>query len=399
MKLAAKQFLFVLAVTVVLLVGVGIVLSGVLSMLYGENTTKQFKVALAGDTDDPYMQWALVALQSVDEERFSVAIVEMPEAEAQAALEKGEISAYAILPQDFMENALAGDVMPVTYVTSAGLEGASGLLKREITDIVTNIVVQAQKGTFGLEAALEDHAPDVDPDMPMTDLTLEYTNLIFHRDMLYSVEELGISDHLSTRDYYLCAITVILLVLMGIPFAAVYIKKNYALSRLLLSRGCPAGKQLLCEFGAYLLSMLVLMVVVLLVGAGILVRIPSIAADELPSIWAMAVRMLPVIVMLTAMNMLMFTCCDNLVSGLLLHFFTAIGLCYISGCIYPVYAFPKALWPVAEWLPTGLARSHLATGFSENASLPSFVGLLVYAIGFYGITLLLRVRKTVVARG
>lgn len=398
MKLAAKQFPFVLTVTVVLLVGMSILLSGVLSVLYDDNTTKQYTVGITGDTDNAYMQWGLAALQSLDEDRFSIAVAEMTEDEARRALEKGEISAYVILPEDFMENALVGDMTPITYVTSAGMGGVADLLKKEITYIVTDMVVQSQKGAFGLEEAMRDHQVEQDVYDHMTALSLQYTDLIFHRDALYSVRELGISDGLSTRDYYLCAAAVILLVLMGIPFAVVYTRKDHALSRLLLSRGCPVGKQLFYEFLAYFVSMLVLVAVVLLVGGALLKHILPPQSGTLPALRSVAVRMLPVTVMLTAMNMLIFACCDNLVSGLLLHFFAAIGMCYVSGCIYPVYAFPKALWPVAEVLPTGLARSHIAAAFSQTEAVRSLVGLLLYAAGFYGVTLWVRIRKTAGSR-
>jgi len=140
MKLAAKQFPFVLTVTVALVVGMSILLSGLLNIFYDENSANTFTVGITGDTDNAYMQWGLAALQSIDADQFSIAVAEMTEDEAQKALEKGEIAAYVILPQDFMDNALAGDVMPITYVTSAGMEGVTTLMKKEITHIQTHIL-------------------------------------------------------------------------------------------------------------------------------------------------------------------------------------------------------------------------------------------------------------------
>ena len=394
LKLAARQFPFVLAVTVALVVGICVILSGLMDVLYNDDAPKQYTVGITGDTDDTYLQWGLTALQSMDADRFSFVLQEMPEDAAQRALEKGEIAAYAIFPQDFMEKALMGEMTPITYVTSAGMQGAADLLKKEITQMITDIVVQSQKGAFGLEAVMRDRQLEQGMYDHMTALSLRYTDLIFHRDALYTVEELGISDSLSTRDYYLCACIVILLVLTGIPFATVYIRKDYAMPRLLLSRGFPAVKQLLCEFCVYLLSMLTLAAVVVLLGAGLLERILPPESGELPELGKVTVRVIPVAVMLAAMNMLLFTCCNHLVSGLLLHFFVAVGLCFVSGCIYPVYAFPQSLWTVAEWLPTGLARRFIATGFSGASAAQSLGGIALYAVAFCGITLWVRVRKT-----
>lgn len=393
------MFPFVLTVTLVLLLGMGIIFSGLMSYFYSSDTQKRFTIGISGDTDDTYIHWGLAALQSMDEDRFSVEFAEMSQLQAQKALEKGEISAYVILPENFMEKAISGGIEPITYVTSAGLEGVTSLLKKEITQIVTEMVVQSQKGAYGLWDALKDQGLDQNIYDHTGNLSLKYAELIFHRDGLYSVKELGISDGLSTRDYYICAITVIVLALMGIPFAAVYIKKDYMLPRLLLSRGYTTGMQLLCEYGVYLLNMLLLTAVALAAVAGALTLSPTMKASDLPPLGSVVFRVIPVVMMLSALNMLLFTCSDNMVSGLLLHFFVAISLCYISGCIYPVYAFPKAVWPVAAVLPTGIARSFLAAGFNPGSSLEGLGGILLYTSLFYAVTLWLRGRKTVGVRG
>ena len=398
-KLAAKQFPFVLTVTLVLLVGVGILFYGIITMFYNDNTAKQYTVGITGDTDNTYMQWGFAALQSIEDDYFSVTLAEMTEEDAQRKLEKGEIAAYVIIPEGFMDKALTGDMTPVTYVTSAGLEGIAELLKKEVTYIVTDLVVQSQKGAFGMEAALRDNGIKKGIYDHMTNLSLQYTDMIFHRGQLFVVESLGVSDNLAAQDYYLCALTVILLALSGIPYAAIYIRRDHALSRLLLSRGYPVGKQLLCEYIIHLLSMLALTTVVLLIGGAMVNSLLIPTPGTSPKMGMFLLLVVPVIVMLAALNMLIFNFCDNLVSGLLLHVFVALSLCYMSGCFYPVYVFPKAIWTLASWLPNGLARSHLATAFSQSDSWQSLAGLLGYGVVFYGLAHLVRIRKTAVSRG
>ena len=91
---------------------------------------------------------------------------------------------------------------------------------------------------------------------------------------------------------------------------------------------------------------------------------------------------------------MLFTLSGNMVSGLLLHFFGAIGLCYVSGCIYPISAFPMAVQRLAAWLPTGIARHYLSTAFSDTSDWLGLGGLVVYTLAFLGTALLIRWRKT-----
>lgn len=384
LKLCGKLLPFVLGVTLALVLGLGMILSGLLANIRSDEKSSTFTVALCGDTDNNYLQWGLAALQLADDAPFSISAVEMPQQEAHAALETGKISAYVIMPEGMMEKALAGeDFEPVTYVTAAGLEGFSGYLKRELTTLVSKIVIYSQKGTYGLAELLEDYDLDEDVSDHMTALALEYADLIIHRDALYRSHTLGVSDGLSTADYYVCAVIIMLLMLMGLPYAAIYIRRDHALARMLSSRGFSAARQLLCEYAAHLFSMLIL--------GGLLIVLTTIVS--MPGS-RLALRLLPVLGMIAALNILVFALSDNMVSGLLLHFFGAIGLCYVSGCIYPVTAFPIPVQKLANILPTGIARHHLSTAFSYKSTQDSLLGLLAYTLVFLGLALLVRIHKT-----
>lgn len=232
-KLTARLLPFVLAVALVLLAGMGTVLSGAMAYLEEDGSRAEFTVAVVGDTKNEYLQWGLAVLQTINADRFSIQIIELEQALAHSALEKGQIAAYVVIPEGFMDRVLAGETEPVTYVTSAGMEDVSDLMKQEITKLVTSILVYSQKGSYGLYDAITENAVDIDPYDHMTALSLDYAELILHRDEFYRVEVLGVSDGLGIREYYICAGLVLLLVLMGIPFATLYIRRDYALPRLL----------------------------------------------------------------------------------------------------------------------------------------------------------------------
>lgn len=400
LKRLAKLFPFVLAVTLALLVGLAAVLYGVLATFDGREENQRFSVALTGDMDNEMIQLGFSALQALDDTRFTIDFLEMSEQQAHTALEKGEIAAYVVIPEDFLNKAISGQVEPLTYVTSTGMEGIASLLKKEITTLVTDLVVYSEKGVYAMDDALDDNNLGQLSGEHMNILAFEYADLIFHRSEMYAVTELGVSDGLSTPEYYVCAVTIVLLLLLGMPFAAMHIKKDYAFHRLLLSRGHSSGAQLGCEYGVHLMAMLLLAATVLLAVTVAMGMLPEGENTDfsVQMAGALAVRAIPVIIMISAFNMMMFELSGDLVSGLLLHFFAVISLCYVSGCLYPVYALPAGMQALAAVLPTGIARSYLAATFTFNGGHYGLIGLALYAAAFYAIALLCRCRKTAGAR-
>ncbi len=382
-KRTAKIFPFLLLITAILVASVAAILYGALSSFSDREDNKRFTIALSGDMDNEYLSWGIAAMTNFDESRFSMDFVEMDEADAKNALEKGKISAYVVLPEDFVDKAISGNVEPITYVTSTGTESLNTLFKKEITSLVTDIVVYSEKGVYGINDALDENGHGKISGKHMDQLSLEYVELIFRRSEFYSVEELGISDGLSTPEYYICAMTVTLLMLMGIPFGAIYIKKDMAFCRLLKSRGYSSLLQVFCEYAVHFSGMLLLMLSIVLLG--------SLVPESTDFLGELTAKLIPVVIMLSAFNMLIFELSDNTVSGVLLHFFLSVGLCYLSGCFYPVHALPEAVRALAPMLPTGIARGYLATCFNGDAALGFFVGSLLCSAIFFSLTWLLRV--------
>ena len=99
-KRSMRVFPFVLIVSVVLFAALAMMLSGLMSTYQNSEENSVFRVGITGDTDSEILQLAVVAYQSFDESRYSVVFDEMEPDEAEAALQKGAISAYLELPED-----------------------------------------------------------------------------------------------------------------------------------------------------------------------------------------------------------------------------------------------------------------------------------------------------------
>lgn len=375
LKRALRLLPFVLLITALLFTALAVAFTQVIGLRNEGDAVKRLQIGFTGDIDQKYLSMGIAALQTFDDSRFALELEVLEEEDARRALEKRELAAYFVFPEGFTEAALYGDFKTIRLVTRAGAGGLELMFKDELTKTVTDLLVASQKGVYGTEFALDANG--------YADISLEYLNkmnysyieFIFNRSEIYQTEVLGIADSLSLPEYFFCSFAVFGLLLTGLPYATVFIKKDWGLSRILAAKGLSAGKQVICEYTAYGVS--------LLLTAGLLLL--ALGSDTL--FW----HTLPVVAMTAAFTLLLFEISGNLISGLLLQFFASLCLCYASGCFYPIYTFPKTLQLIAPFLPTGMARSCLAAGITGGGA--GVLGCLLYGVGFLALTVAVRRRK------
>ena len=399
LKRTARLFPFVLMTALILLFGLIAIFFGLMRMQSESEDVKKFRVGIVGDTDNVYLNFGLSALKVLDDTRFSLELELLEAPEARQALERHDISAYVEFPEDFVEAALRGDVKPIRMVTRAGDGGLVLMFKEELAQAVTDLVIESQKGTYGVQTALDSNGyPQLSYEY-LNKISIEYVDLVFHRTDLYSVTELGISDGLPLTAYYFCSFAVLLLLLIGLPYAAVFIKKDWSLNRILASGRCRAAKQVICEYAAYTAFLLLLAAVIAAILAVLAAKLRQFAPVDLEFLsTSLALRMIPVILTAAALHMMLFELAGNIVTGILLQFFCSIALCYAAGCFYPIYAFPKAVQTLASFLPTGLMRGCLASGITGGSPAELF-GLLAFTAVFLGAAIAARRHKITAKAG
>ena len=157
LKRAFKFFPFILTVTIVLFIGLSLILFGIINTNSKKTENQTFNIGVSGDFENKFLQFGINAFKTIDETRFSLDFIEMDEKEARKALANGDISAYVLLPHRFVEDALKGNVKPITFVTTAESNDITTMFKTEITTLITNMVVASQKGTYGIGDALSDN--------------------------------------------------------------------------------------------------------------------------------------------------------------------------------------------------------------------------------------------------
>lgn len=376
---------------------VAAVLFGSLAAIYNEmirmseesDAKTKFKVGLVGTAGDSYLQLGLAALESFDSSRFAVEIVTMTEPEAETAMTRGDIAAYVAIPEGFMEAAFRGEFMPLKYVSTVGAVGLVTLFKDEITLVINDILTEAQKGIYGAGNAL--HSQGLSSGEAINELSIEYAEFVFDRAKAYSVKELGISDGLGLEGYLLSGLTVLFLMLICLPFAPMLVRRDHSLSRMLAARRRSVLGQVACEFGAYLLGLLALLVVVLVCLLAVGIE-HSISGHGI-------LYTVPVVLMVGSLSFLLYEATSDLISGVLLQFFVTLCLCFISGCLYPNYFFPEMVQKIGAVLPAGIARTQIAGCITGEFSMGFTLALMGFAVTFFGVAMLIRMHRVTRARG
>jgi len=394
-KRLMKFFPFVLIVTIVLFAGLTVIYGGIIQMQNNDENNKIFKIGITGDTDHKYFQLGKTALTTFDDTRFSMELVDMSEDEAKEALYNGDISAYVIIPDGFVEKAIYGEIIPIKYITSPGTTGIITIFKDEVTNTIQELVVNSQKGVFGLETALKKLKYDGDVYKHVNSLNVEYIQYIIARGNMYKSSEMGISNGLSFVEYTACGIAVLFVLLVSLPYAAVFVKKDRSLNRMLAAQNFGSFKQVFNEFLAQLL--LTIISCAILIGL-LFVIITTFGLKEFlgvtnsADILSLFVNTLPAILFASAFSIMLFELANDIISGVMTHFFVTLFICYFTGCIFPVYTLPNTVQKLSAFFPTAMARNLIAEGFGGQ-SLYDLIGIVVFVLIFLCCAALLRRRK------
>ena len=398
LKRAAKYMPFIIVVTLVLCISLSMALSMLISTDNNDAKNKKIKVATVGEFVDSYFDFGISAIQSMDSSRFTVDILSLTEEEASEALSKGEIVGYAIIPNDFIIDAVSGEVGHIQFITNnLGIDMFS-LFKKEILELISCLLVESQNGVY----AVEEICFDVSIGQPdrgdhLTNLTTSYVTLIFNRANALEIEIIGISDSLSFAGYMFAGITVLIMLLSAIPCCPVFIKRESSHIKLMNANRFSAPKQILGEYSAFFVIMLIntaILMIAMALGAGKLFpMIPELADLTTTEIIILPVLLIPATLAITAMQFLLFELTDSLIGGVLLQFFCAIVLAYASGCFYPISFFPKAIRIFSSFTPSGISRAYLSSILSGADGLWYIVELVAYAAALISITVLVRARK------
>ncbi len=320
-------------------------------------------LALVGDTEDSYLGFGIDLLQKMDSSRYTCTLVKMTEEEAVSALERQEIYGYLVIPDYFVESVALGGNKKVTFVVGTVQYGIGAMLARELADCVSTLLTETQSGIYAFQRFAEQRGASGDLMSDIYEINIRYFQYVLPRAELYDIDTPDSSPVISIQGYYACAAGVLFLLFLGVSGGYLFIRGDLSMNRMLAVRGTGPARQVLAEYISccflFLLNYLVIMAVFLLLPGETISLIPELSGIS----WVDRVRLLfsfgLLIPVMASILYFLSQCVRSLISGVILIFFCAIGLGYLSGCFYPLSFFPEQMQRLASALPVGILMEYM----------------------------------------
>lgn len=394
-----KRMLHVLPVLLVAAIA-SVTVLGVCAVLIlhsqGSDEGKQkFRIGMVGNLSDSYLGFGISVVQAMDDSRFMVDLVPMEEAEARSSFRRGELSSYVRVPDGLLDSIVYGSNDKfITYVGSEGQKGIESILGEELANMASVLVTRSQSAVFGMQQIMRDHGKGGEVSAATDRMNLRLFNIVLNRTMLYTLEELGISGGLSATGYYLGAIFVFFLLLLGIQGSPLLVRRSRALPEVMKSRGIGVFGQVLGEYTAFACMNLICFAVVFIAVGTILdggfIEIAEWKNQGAEPLKALFVTALPMALMLSAMQFWVYELVSGVVNSLICQFVCSISMAYLAGVFYPSNFLPEKMRTVGGLLPVGAAMGYVQGGILGELSLKAVVPVFLYLLLFLGLSVLTR---------
>lgn len=398
------RFLPVLLAAVAVTFGVLGVCGALLLNSYANSEGKhKFRIGMVGDWSDDYLGFGISVLQAMDDSRFMVELLPMEKEEALNSLRRGELSSCVIVPENLLDSIVYGrNDVQITYLGSEGQRGLESILGEELANIVSVLVTRSQSAIFGMQQIMWEHGRGQETADATYRMNLQMFDLVLNRTGLYTLEELGISGGLGVAGYYLGALLVFFLLLLGIYGSPLLVRRGGGLPELMKSRGIGAVGQVLGEFGAFACMNLICFALVF-PAVGIVLKSGLVEIKEWSGMGTEPLRSLflsawPTVLMLSVMQFLLYELVRGIVGSLLLQFISGISMAYLAGIFYPANFFPDAMKNLGQLLPVGAAFGYVREGILGEVSVGKGVIVFLYLFLFLGLSILIRHLRIVKGR-
>lgn len=374
---------------------VAILLSAALFALLNSDAYKseqmRYKLGLVGSTDNEMIDLGVHLLETEDDMQFVLELVQYEEeAEAKAALRSADISAYIVITDEFADavDAMTNDAK-LTYYATSGQKGISNVMMDEIALVATNIIVPSEKGICTLrDIMLQEGYDKTDTYMAVYEIFMAYVNTMMLRGEISTVTELGISNGLTTPQYYFVSLLLFFLLLVTMCFVSYFIGINQAQHKFFSSKGITPLQQVMGEYMPFLTVNII--VALLVVGLAKITGLGNYIGVDIGG--GFVLRMAIIEALFTGLAFLLYEILEGIINKVLVTFLLYIAGSYASGYFYPRSILPEIMQQVGQWLPTGLAFDYLGGVVTGDSGAFVMVIMIIYVVIFVGGSVLIRRR-------
>lgn len=397
LKRSLKIYPSILLVTLVTVIGIALVAGVLVHGSINSSDKKKLRIGIVGDTSESYLGVGITALKELDNSRYAIELIETDKEYAERAVRSGEFSGYLSIPEGFLHDIWTGKNTPAEYVVLNDTTGFETVLMSEVASVVSEWVIRAQNTVSSLDSVvMAEGTPEQKKKIDTHIMNINFINLesILSRNEVYETKTIGISDYISLEGYYVCGVLMFFMLIWGVSCNKLLIRTNYALPRSLCARGIKSAEQVFCEYAGYLCITLITAF-----GGGFLLGIAMVFSDfgiiefqnkNLFDCLIFVIKLVPVIVMITVMQIMMYELVPGTVNSVVLQLFVAVAFAYVSGCFYPNYFFPSAVEKFGAVLPSGVGMTYIRKCMRGDLTFGNLGAVIMYIVVFMSIAVFTR---------
>ena len=389
LKRVAKALPGICLLTVCLTVGLLIVMKAMFLIEESKSENQPVMVGIVGDIDDTYLGIGINVIKNMDGIKNLADIQSMTEEEAKQKFAKGEIGAYLVVPDGFIDSIIYGENKQLTYVTNESSRDIGGLLINELVGSISQMVTTTQTSVISMQSYMLEHDMRDQLWEATEGINLVYIEVVLNRMEVFELEEIGVSNRISFTGHLFTGILLLLMLLWGINSVSLLIRGESSLLKILHTKGLDGRKQVLAEMVAYwvlqCVSLLCVFLCLLVMKEAFGLSIREWDILEKGEKFFFLIKLVPVVVLVACIQAFLYELVTNVVTGVLLQFIVAVGMAYVSGCIYPLSFFPKGMQVLGACSPVGVALRYLQKGLTLQNCRGEFVLVLLYTLLFLGL--------------
>lgn len=339
------------------------------NLLATENMVGKINIGVILPQDDETAKFAVSLVTSMDSVSSMCEFQYMDELSGREALQKQEIFALVLIPEHLLEDIMMGINTPVT-IMSMDQKGVEAELFHEFTQMGIDMLGYSQMGVYAVDAycAQDEVLLPLAREMNLA-INEFYIRYIFSRLSLFKEKEISATGDYSFVLYYVCAGIVILTMMSGIPMAFYFGKHNDAFLQLCKTKGLSACKRTILSFGA-MTTVWSLLVSILFWCFKVISFRYELSVELSAGVWIAVIVMGASII---AYVQLVYTFTQEKVWGILILFFSGIGMMFLSGGFIPMSFLPNVFKTISVCLPTTYWIQITGNGLLGDRNSLSFV--------------------------
>ncbi len=390
-KRALKLYPAIIFFTAILALCISVIFTSIFTQSDEDESQMRIPVGVVGDFGDSFLGIGMFALKNFDSSKYYIDFLSMTEDEALEKLEENEIRAYILIPDNFISNAINGNTEKIRYVTGNNPAILGPVLMEEIISVVSDMVIDAQKGIYGFDAILDKYGTyDERHSELVKDFSLDYVDIILDREGIYSINYVDNNEGLGFKGYYFCVFFMLIFLLCGIICVQYATKSDLSLSRLLYSKGYGVVMQTAADL-IPMFVMIALTGVLCITATGAFIGSRFISQiTSVKDSFLFAVRCLPAILLISVMQFFVYELVSNVISGVLLQVLVTVSVSYVSGFFFPIYTLPYAVRNIAEFLPTKIAFDCARSALRTNTGIFDVLPCVIYSVLLFALACAVR---------